>query len=428
MNRIAIALIVAALFFVTACSKSKEGENTVQAASQKIAVSAAPVTTRTVPAAFAETGTFVADETSDIAPLIAGRVIATPVNAGDFVKQGQVICELDHRDAQLRLDQIRAQLDEATAGLSQTRSRIGLNGGSGFDPNKVPEAAAARANYESAMAQARQATADAQRYANLVATGDVSKSAYEKVRTQQETAEAQVNAARQNYEAALNAARQGYGAVETSQATLEGAKAQLAQAQKALADTMIRAPFDGYITARPVAMGEYVALTPPTKIATIVRLRTLKLDLQTPEQRASQVHAGMTVEARVAAYPDRLFTGKVTAVNPSVDPNSRVFILEAKFDNPDGDLRPGMFATGKVLLEGGEKAMFVNRSAVIHDRTTDSYQVFTVTGGVARLHVVVTGDPDGDSIRIVSGLNGNETVATSHQSELYDGAQVRTGS
>lgn len=88
----------------------------------------------------------------------------------------------------------------------------------------------------------------------------------------------------------------------------------------------------------------------------------------------------------------------------------------------------GMFATGKVLLEGGEKALFVNRSAVIHDRTTDSYQVFTVSGGVARLRVVVTGDADGDSIRIVSGLSGNETVATSHQSELYDGAQVRTGS
>ncbi len=66
--------------------------------------------------------------------------------------------------------------------------------------------------------------------------------------------------------------------------SLAGVRAQLAQAEKGLADTTIRAPFDGYITARPVAAGEYVALT--NKIATIVRIGTLKLQLQTPEQRA----------------------------------------------------------------------------------------------------------------------------------------------
>ena len=115
---------------------------------------------------------------------------------------------------------------------------------------------------------------------------------------QQETAEAQANAARQQYEAALNGARQSYGAVETSQASLDGVRAQLAQAEKALADTTIRAPFDGYITARPVAAGEYVALT--NKIATIVRIGMLKLQLQTPEQRAAQVKLGMPVVARVA--------------------------------------------------------------------------------------------------------------------------------
>ena len=157
-----------------------------------------------------------------------------------------------------------------------------------FDPNRVPEVAGARANYESAQAQARLAAADAKRYANLVASGDVSRSAYEKARTQQETAEAQANAARQQYEAALNSAKPGLRrgrklpGVPRSRArpARTGAKGRLA-------DTTIRAPFDGYVTARPVAAGEYVALT--TKIATIVRIGTLKLQLQTPEQRAARV-------------------------------------------------------------------------------------------------------------------------------------------
>ena len=81
----------------------------------------------------------------------------------------------------------------------------------------------------------------------------------------------------------------------------------------------------------------------------------------------------------------------MTAINPSVDPGSRVFILEARFDNPGAQLRPGMFATARVLLPGGENAVFVPRSAVIRDKTTDSYQVFTVENGTAHLRVVVIG-------------------------------------
>ncbi len=423
MYRPVIITLLLTSLFLAGCSSGHEAAAAAPVAPKKVSVTTVQAVTRTVPAAFQETGTFIADETSDIAPLVAGRVIATPVNLGDFVKQGQVVCELDHRDAQLRLDQARAALDQATAAVRQSQSRIGFSGQGKFDPALMPEAVAARATLESAQAMARQAAADAKRYENLVASGDVSRSAFEKARTQQETADAQVNAARQQYEATLNGARQSWGAVENSQASLEGMRAQLAQAEKALADTTIRAPFNGFITARPVAAGEYVALS--NKIATIVRIGSMKLQLQTPEQQAARGKLGMTVLARIAAYPDRDFTGKITAVNPSVDPNSRVFILEAKFDNPKGELRPGMFATAHVLLPGGESAIFVPRNAVVRDKTTDSYQVFTIENNTAHLRVVVTGEVDGDQIRIVNGLTGNETVATSGQSELFEGAQVQ---
>jgi multidrug efflux pump subunit AcrA (membrane-fusion protein) len=421
MKTILLPLLALSVLISAGC-----GRNEVASASQslpkKLTVAVAQATSRNVPASFQETGTFNPDETSDIAPMVAGRVIATPVNVGDFVKQGQVICELDHRDAQLRLDQSKAQLNEAVAALRQMQSRIGWNGQGAFDAGSVPEAAAARANYESAQAQARQAAADAKRYENLVATGDISRSAYEKAHTVQETAEAQANAAKQQMEAALNMARQSHAAVETSQGSLDSVRAVVAQAEKSLADTTVRAPYDGYITARPVAAGVYVALT--NKIATIVKIGTLKLQLQTPEQRAAQVRLGMPVTARVSAFPDREFTGKVTAINPSVDPGSRIFILEARFDNPKGELRPGMFATAHVLLPGGENAVFVPSRAVSRDKTTDSFQLFTIENGAAHLRVVVPGDAAGDQLRINSGLNGNETVVTTHQGELFDGAPV----
>jgi RND family efflux transporter MFP subunit len=422
MIRFGMILVALLAIYLSGCSKAKDVDAAAAAAPQTVTVTAAVVATRTVSAAFSETGSFVADETSDIAPMVAGRVIATPVNVGDFVRQGQVICELDHRDAQLRLDQAKAALDQATAALHQSRSHIGFNGQGTFQPEQMPEAVAARAAYESAVAQAKLTAADARRYENLVASGDVSRSAYDRAKTAQETADAQANAAKQQYEATLNGARQSYGAVENSQASLEGVRAQLAQAEKAVADTTIHAPFDGSVTARPVAAGEYVALT--NKLVTIVRIGTMKLQLQTPEQRAAKGKIGMAVLARISAYPDREFTGRITAVNPSVDPNSRVFILEAKFDNPKGELRPGMFATAHVLLPGGESAVFVPRAAVIRDKTTDSYQVFVIDNKIARLRVVVTGEVDGNDVRIVNGLSGGETVAASQQSALFDGARV----
>ena len=414
-----------AFLLLAACgSKQSADVKTTQAA--PVTVTTAKAVVRQVPADFEETGSFIAEESSQIAPVAAGRVIATPVDVGAFVHKGDVICELDPRDAQLRLDQMKAQLAEATASVRQAQSRIGLANGGSFDAEKVPEVAAAKANYESAQANAKLAAADAQRYVNLAATGDVSQSALQKARTQQETADAQVNAARQQYEAAANGARQSSEVISTSQATLESVKAQVAQAEKSLADTKIRAPFDGYITARPVAAGEYVALQ--DKIATIVRIGTVKLDLQTPEQRASQAHVGDKVIARVAAFPNREFEGKVIAVNASVDPNSRAFILEAAFKNKDNALKPGMFATAHVQLPGTSSAVFVPKAAILRDKTTDSNQVFSISDGKAHLHVVAIQDASSpDETRLGSGINGDETLATSHLSELFDGAPVTEG-
>src|SRR5947209_6695758 len=128
MNRLIILTLVIAALFLAACSSNHPASAAAPAGPKAVSVTTAQAVTRTVPASFQETGTFIADETSDVAPLVAGRVIATPVNVGDFVRKGQVICELDHRDAQLRLEQAKAALDQATAGVRQSQSRIGFSG------------------------------------------------------------------------------------------------------------------------------------------------------------------------------------------------------------------------------------------------------------------------------------------------------------
>jgi membrane fusion protein (multidrug efflux system) len=132
------------------------------------------------------------------------------------------------------------------------------------------------------------------------------------------------------------------------------------------------------------------------------------------------------VTARVAAYTNRDFIGKIIAVVPSIDSSSRAFNAEARFDNPKAELRPGMFANAKLMLQGSEGAVFVPLKAVFYDNTTDANHVYSVVRGAARLNVVLKGDTDGDQVRIISGLKGDETVVLNNQANLYDGAPVET--
>ena len=394
---------------------------------EKQVVATAKAVVRTVSRYIEATGSFIAEESSDVAPSIAGRVAATPVEVGDYVRKGQPLCVLEQRDAELRVDQARAVREQARFVLNQAQSRVGWSGdGAEFNPDSVPEVAAARSAYESALASAKLAAADARRYENLVRSGDVSESNYEKYKTQQQTAESAAESARRQYEAQVKAARQNFRAIEAAQASLAAAESQLAQAEKNLQDMTVRAPFDGYVTARPVSVGQWVGTN--NSVVTLVHIATLRLQLQVPEKRAAEVRAGMPVTARVAAYADRDFSGTVHAVVPSVDSSSRAFMIEARFENPKAELRPGMFVRAKLMLPEKEEAVFVPAPAVFYDNTTAAYHVYSIVGGFARLNVVLKGDSEGGEVRILSGLKGGETIAVDHLADLYDGVAVEARS
>jgi len=330
-------LLIFTLLALAGCQRSETSASNAPADGKAIiqtpTVSTVRATTKDVSATVQATGSFVAQDSSDVAPNEAGIIVATLVDVGDVVKKGQVIARLDDRDAKLRLDQARAAQQQAEASVRQAQSKIGLGQNQTFDPSTVPEVLSAKAAYESAVAQQKLAQADSKRYENLVNSGDVSRSAYDKAATQVETADAQVNATRQQYEAALNAARQNYQGVATQQAGQLGARAQLALAEKVLADTEVRAPFAGYVSARSVTPGEYVSAS--SKIATILRVTPIKLELQVPELYAQQMKRGLNVEASITGYPGRVFQGAVTAINPAVDPSSRTFVVEVTFANGD---------------------------------------------------------------------------------------------
>ena len=411
------------------CSKSQaEGEK--QSGNKETAANNAPIAitvdkaiARDVPAVIQTTGSLVADETSDIAPKVAGKVVNIYANVGEFVGRGSVIAKIDDQDARLRLAEAQAGVKQAQAGVRQAEVRLGLTANGTFNSSIIPEVRGANANYEQALALLKQAEANEKRYRELVETGDVPMMTYETYRTQRDTARAQVNAAKEQLEAAVNAAKLNNQAIKGAQAAVEAAQTQVATAQQAVADAVIRAPFSGFISARPTAVGEYV--TSSTPVATILRANPIKLQMQVAEADVPFISVGRAVSLEVDAYKDRKFGGTVSAVNPAIDPTSRSVIVEAQIENGNNALRSGMFATARIVREGGSTGVFVPKSAIYNDQATQSHRVFVVEENVAKLKVVQLGTEEGDYYQILSGVNGDEVVATSNLDQLYEGANIQ---
>lgn len=422
-----LVFISSALLAACGRSESKTKEQADANANRQgreeiVAVTQAKAESREVPSFVQTTGSLVADETSDVAPKTAGKVTNTMVNVGDFVQQGTVLAKLDENEARLRVREAEAGVVQSQAAVGQAQARLGLSASGSFQAGAIPEVRAANANYEQTVAELRQAEANEKRYRELVETGDVSIQNYENYRTLRDTARARVNAAKQQLEAAANAARQNNQAIKAAQAGVDAARTQVATAQQAVADTIIRAPFSGFVSNRAVAVGEFV--TSSTPIITLLRTNPLKLQMQLSEAEVPGITIGMGVSLEVEAFKDRKFAGTVTAVNPAVDPVSRAATIEASVENSGNLLRSGMFATARIAKQGGKVGIFVPRSAVFNDQTTQSYRVFVIQEGVAKLRVVQLGTEEGNSIQIINGINPDEMVATINLPQLYEGAKV----
>lgn len=373
-QRMTSALTAAGLLAAGAAGCSRDADPAAAAApATAVAVAVAPVTSTDEPVTLEATGGFEAAESSDVAPETSGRVSATLVDVGDYVKSGAVLVRVTGVNANLRLDESRAAVDRAEANL------------------KLAEA-------QNTLAQTTSA-----RYAALLATGDVSRTVADQARTQAETALQSTNTAR---------------------ASLAEARAQLAIAEKAVADVVVAAPFSGYISDRKVSTGEYVQ--PSTAVVTLVSLDPLRLRLTIPGAQAGQVAVGQTVTTGVDAFPGREFTGRITALSPALAAESRSLLVEARVSNPGGDLKPGMFAVAQIDTGKRMPVLSVPRRALIEDQNTNSYRVFVIDkDNRARLRVVqLAARQPVDTVKILSGVKPGERVATTQLADLYDGLPV----
>ncbi|MEZ5308085.1 MAG: efflux RND transporter periplasmic adaptor subunit [Pyrinomonadaceae bacterium] len=420
-----LSVFLISILFLTACRtavKEDQGKRGTEE-SQTIAVTTGKAEERDVPAFIQATGSLTAEETSDIAPKVAGKVTNVYANVGEFVPSGKIIARIDDRDARLRLAEAQANVKQAKAAVRQAEVRLGLGPNGKFDSSSIPEVRTANANYEQVLAELKQAEANEKRYRDLVQTGDVSMETYEQHRTNRDTARARVKASKQTLEAVINSAKQNNQAIKSAEAAVEAAETQVKTAQQAVADVVVRAPFSGFVSERSTAVGEFV--TSSTTVAKLLRTNPIKIQIQVAETDVPQVSVGRGVSIEVDAYKERRFAGVVTAINPALDPASRAATVEAQIQNDNNVLRAGMFATVRITREGGSKGIFVPKTAIYNDQATQSQRVFVVVDNVAKLRVVQLGLEEDDYYQILSGVGPDETVATSALDKLYEGAKVQ---
>ena len=392
--RPAVLILIAAGQVVWGACSSGDAK-TKESAAAALAVAVSPVAAVEQPIArfIRVTGTLTAEEQADVAAETAGRVIATPVERGTRVAQGAELIRLSPVETE-------ASLKEAEANAAQIEARLAVNAAGGYDVNKVPEVANARANFDLA-------NAEFGRIEKLLAERVVSQSEYDQRKTQ-------VEASRQQWESAKNAAEQQYQALQAS-------RARVTLARKALADTTVRAPFSGLVAQRLVSTGDYV--TRGMKVAEVVRITPLRIELTVPEQFVASMTVGQTVSFSVDAFPERTFEGTVRFVSPALRADQRALTVEAAVPNSNAELKPGMFATARIEQNKREPAVLVPESAV--RVVSGTGRVFVVNGDRAEERIVTTGQKVDTRVEIVTGLKRGERVATENVTQLIDGIKVR---
>ncbi|HEY9404465.1 MAG TPA: efflux RND transporter periplasmic adaptor subunit [Pyrinomonadaceae bacterium] len=406
-----VALFVLALsLLASGCGRSAESKNKQAAAAnatpEVVQVSTAAAITRELPRYTEATGSLAADEQTDVAPNVSGRVVAVGVDLGSYVQRGAVLVRLDDADARLRLTQLQAQAQQAQSAVRQAEARIGLRPNQAFDVTRVAEVGSARVALELAEKQLR-------RFERLIESGDVSRASYDQQKAQRDQLQ-------QQYEAALSAARQNYAGIATARAAASAAEAQVAQARKAIADVVVYAPISGYVADRPADVGEYI--TPSSKVATIVRTNPLRLRIDIPEQLIGSILPGQGVSVLTSAYADRAFAGRIARISPNVTAASRTLTVEAQVENGEGLLKPGQFATVRISQPSGTPAVLIPARAVRTEQ--DTSRVFVVKDGRAQERVVQLGQVEGELVEVKSGIGTDELVATSGIEQLRDGAAV----
>jgi RND family efflux transporter MFP subunit len=312
---------------------------------------------------------------------------------GATTARGQVLARVRATDYQAVVDKARGARDESRAGVK-----------------------AAGAELAEAQAGLTQAEADFERISALWQQESVTKPVYDGATAKLDGARAKVDAAT----AAIAAAKQ----------RVTAAAAQAHEAEIALSDTALRAPFDGILVERHVEVGTLVS--PSTPAFTIADLRLIKARFSVPDTALLMFRAGQVLPVSVDAFVDERFEGHVLSVAPAADPKSRSFEIAVAIDNPAYKLRSGMIASIRVaseIADPHQHQLLIPVDALVHDPVRDQYLVYALEQkdgrSVAKAIDIKPGPLVGNQVSILEGLTAGQRIVASGANLLRPGDVVR---
>ena len=325
------------------------------------------------------TGTLAAYDQATVSAKVPGRVKSIAVDLGSVVRKGQIIAQLEQQDYQLRLQQ-------AEAGLSQARARVGLppeGKDDRIDPEKTGTVRQAQALLDDARLKLERAE-------SLFKRGVLAK--------------AQLDGAEAEHKVSLSRYQDAVEEIRNRQALVVQRRSELEIARQQLADSSIYAPFDGVVQEKRTSIGEYLAAGTP--IVNVVRIDPLRLRAEVPERESRNVQVGLAV--RVTLEGDsNVYAGKIARISPTITAQNRVLIVEAEVHN-NGQLRPGSYARAEIVSDRSSSALAVPANAIVSFAGID--KVILVQDGKAVEKPVTLGRRTADWAEALSGVQLGDAV------------------
>jgi RND family efflux transporter MFP subunit len=333
-------------------------------------------------------------EAIQTAPLFArsnGYLRNTIAKIGDQVKAGQLLAEIEAPETDQEIRQARAAVTLAQATLGQKKAAL----------------TQAKANLALAEVTVRRWNELVKQGVFARQAGDEKQAAYDAQRATVEAAQADIEAA----EAAIAAQR-----------------ANLKRLEEVQGYEKITAPFDGFITSRPVDAGALVTAGSASGVREIYRLAqldTLRIYVGVPQSLVASVKTGQTAQLRVQEYPGRVFTARVAGMAHALDTGTRTQLTELRIENRDRALLPGMYAQVE-FVSTTTGAKLLAPATVLVVRADGSYAVAAV-GSDNRVHFrkIQVGRDFGAETEVVGGVEGDESLVVNPSDDLTEGAEVR---
>ncbi len=219
-------------------------------------------------------------------------------------------------------------------------------------------------------------------------------------------------------------------ALDIAQADLKSKQAQVAEQAAIVDKKAIRAPFAGRLGISTINLGQYV--NPGDKIVTLQSIDPVFADFYVPQQQLARIALGQKTIVSADTYPGQKFDGKITAINPKVESDSRNVLVEATIANHKHELLPGMYASIEVEAGAKQKFLTLPQTAVAFNPYGDTVFIVEQNGKGAdgkplltvKQNFITVGDTRGDQVAVLDGIKQGDLVVTSGQLKLKNGSTV----